>query len=193
MPTDYQDDDSVNRYMETCGKINALITDCDIAEIIIIGDFNCSAGSRMYTSFNDLLEANKLVCGDIKRLSNVFTYSNSDHSRFSWIDHILSTNLLDNTISDLQILYDYVLSDYKPVSVTFDDIVTTDSCAEQDSDDVIFTRHCWDKVDDVTMFHYTTYVDQMLQSIVVPRELQECLVTGGKCDNCIHQKMITEY
>ena len=66
MPTNYQDDDSVDRYMETCGKINALITDCDIAEIIIIGDFNCSAGSRMYTSFNDLMEANKLVYGDIK-------------------------------------------------------------------------------------------------------------------------------
>jgi len=63
----------------------------------------------------------------ISKLSNVFTYSNSDHSQFSWIDHILST------ISDLQILYDYVLSDHKPVSVTFDDIATIDSCVEQDS------------------------------------------------------------
>jgi len=137
------------------------------------------------------MEANKLVCGDIKRLSNVFTYSNSDHSRFSWIDHILSTNLLDNTISDLQILYDYVLSDHKPVSVAFDDIVITDSCAEQDSADVIFTRHCWDKVDDVTMFHYTTYVDQLLQSIVVPRVLQECLVTGG-CRSWRDRQQLTD-
>ena len=37
--------------LETCGKINALITDCDIAEIIIIGDFNCSVGSRCFTIF----------------------------------------------------------------------------------------------------------------------------------------------
>jgi len=32
----YRDDDSMDRYLETCGKINALVTDCDVAEIIVI-------------------------------------------------------------------------------------------------------------------------------------------------------------
>ena len=32
----HRDDDSMYRYLETCGKINAFVTDCDVAEIIVI-------------------------------------------------------------------------------------------------------------------------------------------------------------
>ena len=45
MPTDYHDDDSIEKYVDICGKINAIITDCDIVECIVAGDFNCSQAS----------------------------------------------------------------------------------------------------------------------------------------------------
>jgi len=60
MPTDYHDDDSLDRYLETCGKINALITECDAAEFVIIGDYNCSVRSRFQSGFNELMITNKL-------------------------------------------------------------------------------------------------------------------------------------
>ena len=62
--------------METCGRINALITDYDVVEVIILGDYNCSSGSRMYDNFRDLMRSNKLVCSDMNILTDAFTYCN---------------------------------------------------------------------------------------------------------------------
>jgi len=80
MPTDYHDEDSFEKYVEVCGKINALITDCDVVDCIVAGDLNCSVGSRLYNNFVDFMSANKLTCSDINKLSQAFTYCNSDHS-----------------------------------------------------------------------------------------------------------------
>jgi len=80
MTTDYHDDDSLDKYMETCGRINALITDYDVVEVIILGDFNCGSGSRMYDNFRDLMRSNKLVCSDMNILTDAFTYCNNDES-----------------------------------------------------------------------------------------------------------------
>ena len=55
MPTDYRDNDSLDLYLENCGRISALITECDVIEVIVLGDFNCSSGSRMYDNFRDLM------------------------------------------------------------------------------------------------------------------------------------------
>ena len=62
--------------METCGRINALITDYDVVEVIVLGDYNCSSGSRMYDNFRDLMRSNKLVCSDKNILTDAFTYCN---------------------------------------------------------------------------------------------------------------------
>ena len=58
---------------------------------------------------------NSVACSDVKLLSGEFTYSNSDHTCVSWIDHVLCTKLMDNNIIEVKVLYDYVLSDHKPV------------------------------------------------------------------------------
>ena len=48
-------------------------------------------------------------------------------------------------------------------------------------------------LDDLTLSRYTTYVDQLLQNVMLPRELLECLAAGGKCDQCNHHQIITYY
>jgi len=178
MPTDYHDDDSLDQYMETCGRINALITDYDVVEVIILGDFNCSSGSRMYDNFRDLMRSNKLVCSDMNILTDAFTSCNSDKSCVSWIDHILCTNLLNSVIYDLQVLYDYMLSDYKPLSVRFSELFPCDSHEQYDYENAGIAQHCCDKLDDLTRLHYAAYIDQLLQN-VLPVELLECLASDG--------------
>ena len=192
MPTDYRDNDSLDLYLETCGRISALITECDVIEVIVLGDFNCSSGSRMYDNFRDLMRSNKLVCSDMNLLTDAFTYYNSDESCVSWIDHMLCSNLLNSLIIDLQVCYDYMLSDHKPISVKFRDILAVVPHSQQDYDNAIFTQRCWDKLDDITRFHYATYLDQLLQN-VLPVQLLECLAANGRCDNCNHHQIITDY
>ena len=193
MPTDYHDDDSLEQYDETCGKINALITDSDVTEIILAGDFNCSVGSRFYTTLSHLIDENKLVFSDISRLTSGFTYSRDDDSCVSWIDHIVCSSFIDSVVSRLQILYEYMLSDHKPISLTLTDILDTILVEQPVLAASVSTRHCWDEIDDLTKFHYSSYVDQLLYNVKLPYELQCCLASGGRCDDSRHCIRVADY
>jgi len=48
VPTDYHNEDSLEQYTETCGRIDALIMEHDIAEVILAGDFNCGVGIHVF-------------------------------------------------------------------------------------------------------------------------------------------------
>ena len=147
----------------------------------------------MYSSFTNLLTVNKLVCSDVNILKDAYTYNNSDCSCVSWIDHILCTNSMNSAIGDICVLYEFILSDHKPISVSFCELLTSARCMDEGAGDVAFVRPCWDKLDDLTIFHYATYVDQLLQEVAAPRELLDCLDGGSRCNNCSHQHLITEY
>ena len=43
MPTEYNDDESFEKYIEVCAHVHAIITDSCIPHIIIAGDFNCQS------------------------------------------------------------------------------------------------------------------------------------------------------
>ena len=126
-------------------------------------------------------------------LKDAYTYNNSDCSCISWIDHILCTNTLNRAISEIRVLYEFILSDHKPISVSFCELLSSTQCKEESAADVAFVQPCWDKLDDLAIFHYATYVDQRLQETVAPRELLECLAGASRCNNCSHQRLITEY
>jgi len=54
----------------------------------------------------------------LNMLSGAYTYSNSDQSCVSWINHILCTKLLDSIIYELKVLYDYTTLSIKLPNVT---------------------------------------------------------------------------
>jgi len=64
-----------------------------VAEIIAAGDFNCRIDCRFYNIFLDFVFGNKFVCCDMSRLSSTFAF-NSDLSRVSWIDRVVTYALL---------------------------------------------------------------------------------------------------
>jgi len=142
MPTDYHNEDSLEQYTETCGKVNALITEHDVTEVIVAGDFNCSVGSRFYATLTEMLDEHKLVFSDLKRLNSAFTYSRSDMIGSSWIDHIACSNLIDSIVSNVQVLYGYVLSDHKSLSITFANVLNTIQDTAIDSDSSKTSQRC---------------------------------------------------
>ena len=60
---------------------------------------------------------NYLVCADAARLNDAFTYCRDDGSHVLWIDHIVCSNLLYDNISAVTILYDFVTSDHRLLSI----------------------------------------------------------------------------
>ena len=57
----------------------------------------------------------------------------------------------------------------------------------------MFTRRWWHDVDDLTMSQYSTYLDQLLQNVTVPRELLVCLSSSSCCSDDSHHQIMDDY
>jgi len=76
------------------------------------------------------------VCADLTRLDlNTFTYCRDDGVNMTWIDHIICSKMLDDSVKDVCVHYDFICSDHKPLSVCFKNLVPK-LCATDDSDTV---------------------------------------------------------
>jgi len=52
---------------------------------------------------------------------------------------------------------------------------------------------CWRSVDDVIKIHYLSYLDSLMENVVIPKELHHCLVSGRICDDCSHWVSVSDY
>lgn len=122
MPADVGDAECSENFIETCSKISALYTDSDAVQLVVAGDFNCQNGSRFYDAFLAFVEDNSLQLSDSLHLNNIFTYCSDDGTRMSWIDHIVSSSGVHDLISNVDVLFQFVTSDHKPVRATFESL-----------------------------------------------------------------------
>ena len=81
------------------------------------GDFNCHYGSQYHGSFTDFIANNKLIFSDQARLNDAFTFCSDACGSCTWIDHFLCSKDVDNLVNDCMVLYDYITSDHKALTV----------------------------------------------------------------------------
>jgi len=168
MPTNYGDVLSLESYVDCLCQLHGLIVDTDAVHTLIVGDFNCSPGSRFFTDFISFANDNNLITTDLNRIHDGITYVSDDGSKVSWVDHILSSAAVDSLISNISILNDVIASDHKPVS--FDiagiNINHTETSVIVDSD--VCSVPMWSNCDDMTLAYFTSYVDHLLQYVTIP-------------------------
>ena len=119
MPTEYNADESLEKCIDVCAHLIAIITDSCTPHVIIAGDFNCQPGSRLYGVLSHLASDNNLVVTDLSLLSvnsDSFTYCSDNGANTSWIDHVLCSYTMDIKISDMGIMYNCISSDHRPIS-----------------------------------------------------------------------------
>ena len=187
MPVDLGHSDCLESYIETCANIRALYTECDAVHLVIMGDFNCQPHSRFYDIMLNLAEDNNLQISDIKRLSNVVTYCSDDGLRTSWIDHCLCSQSVDECISSVEVLYQFISSDHKPLKIHFDNIRAIASAAPQstNSSELVYD---WSKANDYNMQLYQSILADCLNNVNIPVNL----FRYSDHDGCA-EKLITEY
>lgn len=167
MPTNYNNDDSLESYTDCLSKLHSLILDSDTVHTLIVGDFNCSPGSRFFPDFIKFSRDNKLLTSDLNRLNNAATYISDDGSKMSWVDHILSSDAVDKLITNVNILDDVIVSDHRPVSFSVQcDVNRNSFSAVTCSDDMLVPK--WNMCDDVTLNCYAAYLDSLLQTVNIP-------------------------
>ena len=107
-----------------------MLVDSDINQFCIIGDMNCSQDSRFYPILNQLAISNNLNFADMRLLFNVVTYFSDDGMHESWIDHVLCSQNIDNNITFMSVLNDYIISDHRPLSLCLNCNINCDDMSD---------------------------------------------------------------
>jgi len=106
--------------LSMCANLSAIVTDCDAPNGVIVGDFNYQPGARFFEILAHLMEDNNLVMTDLSMLGAtnvVFTYCSNSGSNTSWIDHVICSHKMNNNVREMNVLYDFICSDHRPLSL----------------------------------------------------------------------------
>jgi len=176
MPTDYGDTECYENYIEICAKVTAVFEESDAIHLVVCGDFNCQVESRFYNIFTEFATDNNLVMTDLNRMNNVFTYYSDDNTKFSWIDHALCTSEIDKLVLTCNVLCDFISSDHKPLTVTFNNLNAVSLNTDVKSVVHDSTSPDWSQVDQLSLWQYQNELDIQLKSINIPAlyDYMEC-------------------
>lgn len=111
MPTEYNDEDSLEKYMDVCVNLNAIFNEYVSPHLMIAGDLNCHPGTRFFKCLEHLLNDNNLMLKDLplsSSNSDVFTYCSDSGFNTSWIDHVICSQEVSSNVSNMKILYDCI-------------------------------------------------------------------------------------
>ena len=168
MPCDTGDNECQENYTATCANISALYAHCDATHLVVAGDFNCTTESRFYDVMACLIKDNNLIVTDLQHLSDAFTYCSDSGLNRSWIDHCLCSPAINSRAGNVNILYDYITSDHRPLVVVFDQIIN-----DLNSDCRYSLNPCqkvpdWSKADLRHRSDYSEYLDNALRLVDIP-------------------------
>ena len=89
-----------------------MYSDPDIVHTIIGGNFNCQVGTRFYNALAVCAADSNFDISDLKRLTNASTFCSDDGKRTSRIYHFICSHSVDNLVSDVQALSQFISSDH---------------------------------------------------------------------------------
>jgi hypothetical protein len=194
MPTEYNDDVSLEKCVDVCAHLQAIITDSCIPHIIIAGDLNCQPGCRFYDVLTHLINDNNLMETYLHLLSafdDVFTYCSDNGANTSWIDHVLCSFTMNNKVSDMSVLHEYVTSDHRPLSFVLNCHCQFTWTDVPNNNTETFIAYDWAKSDSSVVNLYADLLADRLDQIEVPISLRSCCHV--RCNDQQHCADIDQY
>ena len=64
------------------------------------------------------MELELKISDKINLPADSFTYVSDTHGTCSWLDHVVSSKFAHDSIQNIEILHQFILSDYRPVAAT---------------------------------------------------------------------------
>ena len=172
-------------FLSHLGLLHSIVTEIDTSCVYILGDWNASVHKN--SSFGNELKAfcsdHTYVLSDVIFLDdgNHFTFFSDSHATTSWIDHCVSTIQGHNSISDVNILYDFHTSDHFPLCVC----INVNNLPHFELDHDTFAGRCkWHAAKPSHLESYRVKCDNLLKTLVVPNELLHC--SDVNCNDSNH-------
>ena len=111
-------------YLTKLGQLSAVIDDIDTTCITVVGDFSANAAGADSCFWNHLRQFcldNNLTISTVSMLpGDSFTYVSDSWYTVSWLDHCICTADADKIIANVDIWYDYAITDHIPFHVACD-------------------------------------------------------------------------
>ena len=186
------------KYFLNCiGALQSIIEGISSGYICLLGDFNTdfdrnSDNTNNLTSF---IDDQSLLLADRQFLPpDTYTFLSSSWNSTSWLDYFLTSSEVFDTIHDMSVLYDYICSDHKPLSLSLC-LGNSDSSVigENSRGGSNNTRKCQDlsKIHPQIWGKYKSLTDQYLQNLHLPTDAILCKAMN--CSNSSHIDGISDF
>ena len=180
------------------GQLESFYKELDDAKVYILGDFNASAAN----AFGPIL---KKFCGENDRIlsdevmlpQNSFTHISDISGCNSWIDHCVASFSAHQSITDMKILHEFIISDHRPILIALNVNCQATGNYENSSNlsgihsEIIKTNINWCRVSMADKSFHCNYTKCELGKLRIPWDAVKC--NNSLCKNERHRKSVTDY
>ena len=107
-------DSNYDEHMNYLSKISTLCDEIDSPNIFIVGDFNSCPNNNFGELLSQFCLEQELTISDkINLPADSFTYVSDTHGTCSWLDHVVSSKSAHDSIENIEILHQFILSDHR--------------------------------------------------------------------------------
>ena len=188
----YQNVDNVDDFICCLSDIEVLVDSCTSTSVFIMGDYNCDLKSNGIFSqhFKRFINDNSFIGADYELMKDAFTFMSDAWGTCSWLDHCICTADAYTGIQSIDVLYEYVTSDHKPLYVCT--IMSNLPLLHQNQNDpnIVKCNIKWERLSKDILATYTAMCTKKLSPICVSSEAYICAKTA--CMNEEHTKCVNE-
>ena len=153
------------------------------SNLYIVGDFNANKESICGQFFKNFCEEHGYIISDRSILSsNSFNDLSDSHHTTSWLDHCISFSSVHKSIKNILVLYNYITSDHRPLSITFwcnllPLLLSSDEATNQ------YTKS-WNCASPEQKKKYNLISSELLKDVSFPTTAMQC--RNATCDDHSH-------
>ena len=159
LPCDKQENEE--EFIDRLAKLHNLVAECDSSCIAIVGDFNANVrnNANFAALLNEFCQQFRYVWSSRNILPNdTYTYVSDAWGSFSWLDHCISTEDGNRTITGAHVDYGAMQSDHIPV-ILYLNLQLAPDLELGKSNDVTSGRVDWAVLSDEVINNYSAQTD----------------------------------
>ena len=177
-------------FLDYLGKLGNIIDGLPCTNFCIVGGFNVGPSNRFGDVLDTFCDDYDILVFDYEILPNeTYTYISDSHSSCSWIDRCVSTKAAHASISHIEVLHNFILSDHRPLMVVF-------KCSHLPRFTAEDTKLCapqlkWKNASEREITAYHDHTKPLLSNVTLPLGLLSCSTTD--CCDRSHYLEIDRY
>ena len=185
--------DNYDDYLYNLGIIESLRDEINTYHFCVIGDFNASLDRGLFgRELVQFCSNNNLIISDVDALpDDSYTFLSSAWHTTSWIDHIVCSHMINDTISNIQVEYGLCTGDHFPICATFNvpSNLAQSVPSANPSSNLPSPQPQWSKATEADVLNYRNISSGIASQIQLPVDALLC--RDAHC--CMHNEAIDRF